>query len=150
MFLSDLICRPTPFSHYHQMAIKMVKQTSAFQNNPCSDMQPRQFHLTPDMFRAGTHMLCMWDDWLWGLGSSCELNMGFGSSAFHLKSVSCVALGSDGLPSLQIGVRASWVRRQFVEMALKQGCWTVFEVMASQLTRNTVRRWGDAVFYLCE
>lgn len=61
-------------------------------------MQPQQFHLTPDMFKAGTHMLCMGDDWLWGLGSSCELNMGFRSSEFHLKSVSYLAFCSDGLP----------------------------------------------------
>lgn len=111
-------------------------------------MQPQQFHLTFDMFKAGTHMLCMWDDWLWGLGSSCELNMGFRSSEFHLKSVSYVAFCSDGLPSFQTGVHVSWVRRQFVEMALKPGCWIVFEVMASRLTWNIVKRWGDTVLYL--
>lgn len=77
-------------------------------------MQPQQFHLTPNTFKAGTHMLCMWDDWLWGLGSSCELGMGFRSSELHLKSV-CAS------PSVLMGL--ALFRLEYVSAEWKGSLW---------------------------
>lgn len=56
-------------------------------------------------------MLCMWDDGLCGLGSSCELGMGFRSSELLRKSRSS--------PSVLMGVFCSdWSTCQLSEKAV--------------------------------